>query len=170
MEIIIPQIFHVIKIVLQSVAVQFKQKKHILICFIFVNIFAAIGYILLKAYSGLIVCVIAILQTIIQYLYDKKKKETPKIIIVFYFVFAILGGIFTYKTIIDILPILSFIAYVLSIIQKNESNVRKYTLVKLILWIPYDLYNLAVVSCVGRIVTIISTIISMLRLDHKKNS
>ena len=127
-----------------------------------------IGYILLKAYSGLVVCSIAIIQTIAQYYFDKKQKETPKYFILLYFILAILGGVITYKTLIDILPIFSFIAYVLSIIQKETSKIRFFTLIKLILWIPYDLYSLAVVSCIGRIITVISTIIGIIRLD--KNS
>ena len=170
MEILLPQLFHIIKVVLQMIAVQFKQKRNILISFIFVNLFSAIGYILLGAYSGVLICSIAIIQTIVQYIYDKKGKKVPKYVITLYFISSILGGIYTYKTFIDILPILSFLMYIMSIIQSKESNVRKFTLIKLILWVPYDLYNLAIASGIGRIVTIISTVIGMHRLDNKEKN
>lgn len=168
MEIILPQLFHVIKVVLQMVAVQFKQKKHILIAFIFVNIFAGLGYILLGAYTGLLTCGIAVIQTIIQYIFDKKQKEVPKYFSIIYLVSSIIGGFFTYKTFIDILPLLSFVMYTLSILPKKESTVRKFTLLKLLLWIPYDAFNFAFASMIGRIITVISTIVGMIRLDIKK--
>ena len=168
MEFIVSQVLHVIKVILQTVAVQFKKKKHILIAFILVNLFAAIGYMLLKAYSGLIIGLIAVIQTAIQYIFDKKNKNVPKVIIALYFISSIIGGIYTYKTLIDILPVLSFIMYIMSIIQKKESKVRLFTFIKLILWIPYDLYNLAIASCIGRIITLVSTIVGIMRLDRKK--
>ena len=168
MEIVLPQIFHVIKVVLQMVAVQFKQKKHILIAFIFVNLFAAMGYILLKAYTGLVTTSIAVVQTTIQYIYDKKQKEVPKYFVIIYLISSIIGGFFTFKTFIDILPILSFVMYTLSILPKKESTVRKFTLLKLLLWIPYDAYKLAIASMIGRIITVVSTIIGMVRLDRNK--
>lgn len=167
MEIIISQIFQIIKIIIQMVAVQFKDKKHILISFLLVNTFAAAGYLLLKAYTGLITCSIAIIQTLIQFIYDKRNKEVPKYFIFLYLFSSIIGGIFTYKTIIDILPILSFVMYTFSILQKDSKHVRIFTLLKLLLWIPYDGFKLAIASMIGRTITIVSTIVGMIRLDRK---
>ena len=165
MEILISQVFQIIKIVIQMVAVQFKEKKHILISFLLVNLFAATGYLLLKAYTGLITCSIAIIQTLIQYIYDKKNKTVPRYFVGIYLIASVVGGLVTYKSFIDILPILSFVMYTLSIIQKDSKHVRIFTLLKLILWIPYDGFKLAIASMIGRIITVISTIIGMIRLD-----
>ena len=43
-----------------------------------------------------------------------------------------------------------------------------FTLLKLLLWIPYDAFNFAFASMIGRIITVISTIVGMIRLDRKK--
>ncbi len=168
MTIAISQVLHIIKIVLQMIAVQCKEKKNILIYLILVNLFASFGYLLLTAYTGLLTCGIAVVQTVIQYFYDKKKKKVPKSFAYIYILTSIIGGIFMYKSIIDILPILSFVMYTLSIMQKDTKHVRIYTLLKLLLWIPYDGLKLAIASMIGRIITIISTIIGMIRLDRKK--
>ena len=167
MEIIISQIFQIIKIIIQMIAVQFKEKKHILVSFLLVNAFAAIGYLLLGAYTGLITCSIAIVQTLIQFYFDKLKKDVPKYFILIYLASSIVGGLFTYKSFIDILPVLSFLMYTLSILQKDSKHVRIFTLLKLLLWIPYDGFKLAIASMIGRIITIISTIVGMIRLDRK---
>ena len=164
------QVLHIIKIIIQMVAVQFKDKKHILICFIIANVLSAAGYLLLGAYTGLIACSIAMIQTIIQYIYDNKNKEVPKSIILIYIISSCIGGMYTYKTLIDILPIISLVMNSLSLLQKDSKHVRVYTLLKYLAWIPYDAYKLAIVSLIGRLMTISSAIIGMIRFHEKENN
>lgn len=170
MLIFLSQVLHIIKIIIQMVAVQFKDKKNILICFIIANVLSAAGYLLLGAYTGLVACSIALIQTIIQYIYDNKNKEVPKTIIFLYIVTSCIGGMYTYKTLIDILPIISLVMNSLSLLQKDSKHVRVYTLLKYLAWIPYDAYKLAIVSLIGRLMTISSAIIGMIRFHNNENN
>lgn len=165
---IVAQVMGFLGIITNIVSMQLEKKKQILYCFILANAFFSISYILLGGYVGGIICIIANVQTIINYFFEKKEKEIPKWLILIYFVSSFIGGMITYKTAFDILPVLGGLTYTWSIIQKEEKNIRRITLLNILLWLTYDIYILAYSTVVSDLFFITSTIIGMLRFDLKK--
>lgn len=164
---VLAQFFGILVIISNVLAMQMKRKKNILMFFIFANLFSAINFILLKSYSGTLICIFSIAQTIINYLYDKKEKEVPKILIGVYIVISIVCGIFTYNQIFDLLPIICSILYTVTILQQKESNIRKITLINITLWIIYDLLCKAYTAGISDFITSVSTVIAIYRYDYK---
>ena len=146
---------------------QMKKRSQILFLFILANLFSAINFILLQGYAGAAICFFAIIQTLLNKIFENKNQPVPKIVILIYVVISIVLGAFTFKKIVDVLPIVCSILYTITIIQKEEKNIRKISLVNIILWIMYDLICLAYTAAISDLLTTISTVIGMYRLDYK---
>lgn len=165
---ILAQIFGVLIIIANALSMQMKKKQQILIMFILGNLFSTINFILLQSYSGAIICFVAILQTTINYVFDKRGKKLPKWLITSYIIVVILCGLITYRTYLDILPILCSILYTTTILQTKERKIRKITLINAISWFIYDLASMAYTAGISDMVIIISTLIGMYRFDYEK--
>ena len=148
--------------------IQFKKKSHIMMSVILTNIFFCINFALLEAYSGAIICFISAVQTLINYLFDRKKMKYPKLLITSYFIVYIFCGLITFSTFIDIIPVICAILFVITIIQCKEKYFRIFLLVSTLLWVYYDVVVGAYTAVIYDIFLSISTIIAMVRYDIKK--
>ncbi len=164
---IMAQIFGVSVVISNVLSMQMKKKKQIIFMLILANLFSAINFILLQSYSGALICFFAMMQTFINNFFEKKGKSIPILLIGIYIIISILCGLITYQNYIDILPIISSILYTIMIIQKREKNIRRITLINMILWVIYDLVAMAYMMVVSDIITIGSTIIGMYRYDYR---
>lgn len=169
-NIIVANVILGISSLISVITMQFKDKRKILIGMILVNIVALLSFLILKKYSAIVVCLIAIVQTYIKYKYDQKNKNVPIIIQVILIIISILSGILTFKTWFDILPVASLVFYTLSVLQSKEKNFRLYTLGKVCGWIIYDFYAKAYTGFIFYICILISTIIAIIRYDIKQES
>ncbi len=147
------------------IGIQLKKKKHIMISFIFASLFFSINFALIKAYSGAVFSFIATIQTFINYCYDNKNKKYPILLIYSYVITALICGFLTYSNIIDLLPILSSIIYILTIIQKKEKYIRFLTLIYISLFVVYDFIIKAYLPLISGTIFVISIIISIIRYD-----
>ena len=164
---IVAQFFGILVIIANVLSMQMKNKKQIILMFILANLFSAINFILLQSYSGAVICFFAIIQTFINKIFEIKQQQVPKIIIGIYIVISIILGVITFNNIIDILPIICSILYTLTIIQEKEKNIRRISLVNIILWIIYDIVCQAYTATISDLLMTISTIIGMYRFDRK---
>ncbi len=162
------QIFGILVIISNVLAMQMKKKKQIISMFILANLFSAINFILLQSYSGAIICSFAIIQNFINKLYENRKQNVPKPLIGIYIVISILCGLITYQNYTDILPIMCSILYTITIIQNKESNIRRISLINIVLWIIYDFISMAYTAGISDIFMTISTLVGIYRLDYKE--
>lgn len=167
-NIIIANVILGISSLISVITMQLKDKIKILIGMILVNIVALLSFLILKKYSAIVVCLVAIVQTYIKYKYNQKNKNVPIIIQVILIIVSILSGILTFKTWFDILPVASLVFYTLSVLQSKEKNFRIYTLGKVCGWIIYDFYAKAYTGFIFYVCILISTIIAIYRYDLKK--
>ena len=167
-RVIIANIIMGISIVINVFTMQQKEKSRILIGLILVNLFSVFSYTILKSYSGVMVGLIAIVQTYIKFLCDKKNKNIPIYVQILFILTSILGGVFTTENIFDILPIICLVLYTLSILQQKEKYIRLYTLGNIIGWIGYDFYSKAYIGILFSMFTVTSTIIAIIRFDIMK--
>lgn len=167
-SIVLGNIMMGISILLNVITMQQKEKKRILIGLILVNIASIICYILLKSYSAVLVCVVAVIQTFIKYKFDQKDKKIPIYIQFIFIVVSIVGGLFTSQNLLDVIPIICLVLYTLSILQSKEKNIRLFTVANILGWMIYDFYAKAYVGILFSLFTLTSTIIAIIRYDIKK--
>lgn len=166
---IIAQFFGILVLITNILAMQMKNKKQIILLFILANLFSAINFVLLGSYTGTIICIFAIIQTLINKIFENKKQQVPKMMLLLYIFISIVLGLITLNSLVDILPIICSILYTITIVQDKEKNIRKISLINIILWIIYDIVCLAYTAALSDLLTTISTLIGMYRLDYKKN-
>lgn len=163
----VAQFFGILVIISNVIAMQINNRKRILFCCVLANIFASINFYLLKSYSGAIICLFAVFQTIINNFFEKKEKDVPKLLIVIYIMISIILGSVTFNTYLDIMPIMCLILFTIMILQKKESNIRKIALINIILWIVYDFSCKAYTEGISDLITMIPIIIGIYRFDIK---
>ena len=166
----IAQFFGILGIIASVLSLQFKKRKHILIALFLLNLFSALNFLFLGAYSSTYICFFAELEMLINLIFEKKKKDVPIVVIGIYIVINIILGLFTYKSSLDILPILCAIIYCMTILTKKESNIRKLMFANQSTWLVYDIIVKAYMFSISNILTLISIIIAMFRYDRKKIS
>jgi hypothetical protein len=168
MSFYIAQFFGILVIISNVLAMQMKKKNQILLLFILANLFSSINFLLLKSYSGAIICVFAIGQTVINKLFENRKNSIPNVVIGIYIAISIILGLITFKGYIDVLPIISSILYTITIIQKKEKNIRRITLINIMLWVVYDMFSMAYTAAISDFIMTISTLFGIYRFDFKK--
>ena len=165
---ILAQLLSFAAMLINIVAVQLKTKKQILLTIVVSNALFVISYILLGAYIGAITCTITAIEIIINTLFEDKGKKTPKPLIIMYIAIFIVIGITSYGKVIDILPIIASLIFVLTLIQNKEKYVRLLILGNLISWMTYDIFVGAYSAAASDIFVISSTLIGIYRYDIKK--
>lgn len=169
---ILAQILGALVIILNVISMQMKHKKQIVFMFALINIFSAITFVLLQGYSGTIICLFSVIQIIINNFFETKEKQVPKTIIGLYIITSIALGIpstIASNNYIEILPIICSILYTITIVQEKEKNIRKISLVNIILWIIFDIASKAYTSSISDTIMLISILIGIYRLDIKKS-
>ena len=166
----IAQIFGVLGIIFSVISMQMKTKKSIMIALLLLNLASALNFLFLESYSGSLVCFFAVIETFINYLFDKNNKKVPLYLIAIYVVVNIALGVYSYTKPLDIIPVVCALIYCLTVCTKKESNIRKEMFVNQTLWLIYDLIVKAYMFSISNILTLISIVISMIRFkDFKKN-
>ena len=167
---VIAQIFGVIGIIFSVLSMQMKTKKNIMIMLLCLNLASALNFLFLNSISGSLVCFFAVFETFVNYLFDSKNKKVPIYVIAFYVVVNLALGIYSYHSLIDIIPIACALLYCATVCTKKESNIRKEMFGNQTLWLIYDIIVKAYMFSVSNVLTLISIIISMIRFDFKKKA
>ena len=164
---IVAQIFGVLGIIFSVLSMQMKTKKNIMIMLLLLNLSSALNFLFLNSISGSLVCFFAVFETFINYLFDKKNKQVPIYVIIFYVVVNLILGISSYNSVIDIIPIVCALLYCATVCTKKESNIRKEMFGNQTLWLIYDIIVKAYMFSISNVLTLISIIISFYRFDYK---
>lgn len=164
---IIAQILSFIAMLINMVAVQLKIKKQILLTIVISNLLFVISYLLLGAYIGALTCGIVAIEIIINTILEEKGKKTPKYLIIVYLIISSMLGVLTYGSLIDLLPVIASIFFILTLIQYKEKYVRLLILGNLTSWIIYDLFVKAYLAGISDLFVISSTITAIIRYDIK---
>ncbi len=165
---LLANLFGILGLLSNIIGIQLKKKKSIMLSFMFSTLFFSINFLLIKAYAGSVISFISTIETFINYCYDKKEKEYPLPLIYSYIFISLISGAFTYRSIIDILPVLSSIVFIFTIIQKKEKNIRFLTLIYMLLFVAYDYIVCAYMPLLAATIYVVSIIISIIRYDIMK--
>lgn len=160
---IISQVFTIIMYILLAITYYAKDRKMVLILSFLSIIANGIAYVLLNAYTGLAMCIVALLRNIIFLVDEKKngKKDTVDkkdyIILAVLYLISIISAVFTYDGFLSLLSVFATMIYTYSVWQKKTQVYKVLGIPIGILWI---LYNIFVKSIFGIILESILLICS----------
>ncbi len=167
---ILAQILALVACGLNVISMQCKTRKNILLFFLLGNVVGATGLLLLKAYAGALIQFVFGFQTLINYIYAIKNKKITWKLITFYITLSIVASIITFKSWIDIIPLISAILHTITIIQIKENRIRLVNLSSLLLWIPYYIVFDAYANLFTNLCIVVSNVVSIIRYDVKKET
>ena len=165
---IIAQIINGIGTTLNIIGINIKEKKKLLLCFVLGNIFLAIALRLLNATAGMLVQIVFVSETILNYFLDKKYDKYPLWIILLYVILPCTILVISFKSKWDILPIISGILFPLALLSK-DFKLRLLNLFSILVWIPYNFVFGQYVGTIGCIIFAITNFMAIIRLDILKS-
>ena len=164
---IISNIINCIGSVTNMIGISLKNKRKTLLCFTFGNLCVAIALGLLNAHVGMFVQLIFVIETIINYFWEKKYENYPIWIVLLYIFLPCLVLSITFKTAWDFLPIIASILFPLALLSK-KLKLRLLNLFAVIVWVPYNLHFGQYAGAVSCSILAIINIIAIIRLDLQK--
>ena len=167
MTVLISNIINCVGSALNMIGVNLKEKQKTLILFIFGNICVAIALGILNAIVGMIIQLIFVIETLINYFWDKKHNKYPIWMIILYVAIPCIALAFTFKNAWDILPLISGIVFPLSLLTK-DFKLRFFFFFFAIAWIPYNFHFQQYVGTISCILLTCMTLVAIIRLDILK--
>lgn len=159
----------VIALIAWIMSIQQQKKTKILMLQMVANVFYAIQYMALNAFSGCAMNIVAFLKGFIFYLNEKKEKKTSVIILLILIGITMILGVITYQNIFSIIPVLITILYTYSVWQEDIRIICIVFIVCACLWILYNVIVGAYLPLIGNIVELISGVIGLIRHSHRNH-
>lgn len=166
---IMAQISGIIANILFAISPQQKSKNKVIFFQMLSSIAFCIQYLLLGAYSGIAALMLSMIITLIFWIYSNQNKKIPFYWLGIYIIANIIAGIFTYTNIVSVFPIIISVLYIYGIWQENLKVNRIIIFFGSIGWIIYNFLVGAYASSIGNVVSLVSAIIAIWRLDIRKN-
>lgn len=145
-----------------------KTKLEILFVQIFASIIFGIHYYLLDGITATICNMISVLVLVYIFLIEKKNIKTKWNLVLISAMF-VLTGVFTYENIFSIFPIIACILPLSSFLSSNENTIRICGILGNSCWIIYAIIYGSYSGMICEALTIITTIIAMIKLKRIKN-
>ena len=154
--------------ILAILTMQLKNMRTILFLQVVINLMASTNYLLLGGDSGAFVSLLAIIQSIVMYLYNKNDKK-PQWWLTVLFV-ACYWGISAYNIvssneIMGILPAIAAFCFCMALVQEKAWIFRVWGALNPAFWVPYDFVTRSYVMFFVHLGIFISSVVAMVRLD-----
>lgn len=143
---VVSQIFTIIMYALLSLTYYLKDRKSILIVSFLSMIANGIAYFLLHAWSGLLMCIIAVVRNIVFIIDENKNGKKDKmvkldiIVLIIVYILCIISAIFTYEGLLSLLSVFATMVYTYSVCQKDTKIYKLLGIPVGILWVAYNAY------------------------------
>ena len=160
---VISQVLVIIYYIIYSSTYHLKNNNKISKYEIIATIISAISYIFLDEYTGMAMCVVAIIRNL---LFTKDKKSTTNLIIII--TLTIICSIFTFNSYFCLFNIVATIIYTYALWQKNTKIYKLLGIIVNGLMIIYDVYIKSIFGVILITISFISSIIGYLREIRNK--
>lgn len=173
----IAQIFGIIGLILNIFVYQQKKQNIILICQFFASIAWVLNFILLGAIIGGVLNFIGAIRSVVFY-FEKQTKANSLAWFIFFISAFVLSYPLTFivaKTpvtiknlIVEILPVIAMILATISLRIGSPKAVRMLGIAYSPMWLTYNCFSGSIGAISSEIITFVSIIIGVIRLDIKK--
>ena len=151
----------VIAVFLFMISYQFKKRSHIILVNGISRFFYVLQYILLGAWTGAIIDLLAGVITFV--LGNEKLKKVKNVIIGILFAGIIASSIIFYDSLFSLCSFFGVTFEIISLFMKKEKHIRILSMIAQPFWLTYNIYYLAFGSLIGNVITTVSIIISLVR-------
>ncbi len=161
-------IAHIISIcnaVIAVLVMQLKSIKTILIGHITINFISGLSFFMLGGYSAASVCVVAIVQCIVMFFYDRKGIKPHIPVIVLFMLGYVACSVLNYQSPVDILASLAALFFAFGVTNNNPSTVRLWNSLNPLTWMVYDFFIDGYGALIMHGCIFTSIVIAILRLD-----
>lgn len=167
---ILSQVFVIVGIALYAITFLLKTKKSVLIVGLMGVMLNTISFVLLGAYTGALVNVVAMVRSI-WFFYEEKKGKRTWVSLITVMVLIVMATIFTYGNMIDLLPLVAGLAYAFACWQKNIKLYRWLGILVSVIYILYDIFFNSIFGVVSELIAIICAVIGLVlgRIKKKNN-
>lgn len=147
---VLSQIFIIINYVLLGLSYYCKNRKTVLTISFMAVIANGLSYVFLNAYSGLAMCILALIRNIIFLIDEKRNGKSDKItkkdiiILIILYTIAIISAIFTYEGVLSLLSVVGTMLYTYSVWQKKTIVYKFMGIPVGISWIIYNIYIMSI--------------------------
>ena len=162
----ISQAISVVTAITAVMSKQFKSMKLILITEILTTLMVAVSYILLDGgKSGFIVSIIATVQALIMFGYDRKGKRSPIAIAIVFAVAYLFFSLYNNTDVfINYFPALAAVCFSFAIMMNKSKNYRIFIFCNASLWLIYD-FCIISGNILVHIGVAVSALIGLIRVD-----
>ena len=169
----VEQILGFLSLILVVLLVFMKDIKLILVGEIIVNIIVGLNFLLLGGYSSAGMSVVAVLYTIISYIYNRKNIKIPMWMLGIFLLLYVAWGVISYQSWIDILPLVCSVLFILAVSQRKASNYRILKVVNSFIYVFYDVFIFAYTTIITHSFLVAAGIFAIIKIDvlskNKKN-
>lgn len=172
---ILSQVFTIIMYALLALSYYAKDRKKVLILSFLSLIANGVAYILLNAWSGFAMCIIALVRNIIFLVDESKNGKREKInkadivILVVLYIVAIISAVFTYEGFLSLFSVFATMLYTYSVWQK-KTNIYKLLGIPIgILWVFYNIYVKSIFGIILEAILLICSITGYILEVRNKN-
>lgn len=164
----IPQILGLVVSLFAILSMQLKNVRYILVCQLLINGIGALTYVLQDGFSGCGIYLVALVQTVLYFVFRTKNITAPKMLAGVFAVLFVACSALTYKGYADIISAVAAMTCALGIAQEKSSNYRICMLLNGLIWMAYDVTLGAYTMIISHAVTFLAALIGMISLDFKK--
>ena len=125
------------------------------------NIINLFHYLLLGAYSGCITKLLAIFRDCFIILKKNCNNFLNYFYLIFFIILYIIASIFTFNSILSILPLLAALIYTIFIWNGNELRLKKIAFICYFIWLIYNIFVMSISGIVSNVISIVSTLIAI---------
>lgn len=161
---ILSQILVIIYYLIYSYTFHLKDSNKILIFGIIATIISSISYILLKAYTGMAMCFIAIIRNL---LFKKDKQSKFNLILIL--ILMVIASIFTFDSYFCLFNILATLIYTYALWQTNTKIYKLLGIIVNVLMIIYDIYIQSILGVILISIAFISSLLGFFKENKKTN-
>jgi len=171
---ILSQIFTILMYIFLAISYYSKNRKMILILSIISIITNIVAFVFLNAWTGVAMCVVALVRNLIFMIDEKKNGKSEKItkkdiiILIILYVITVISTIYTYDGFLSLLSVIATSVYTFSIWQKRTGVYKAMGIPTGILWILYNIYIKSVFGFILESILLICSTTGLI-VEIKKN-
>lgn len=161
----IAQAISILVALISIVVLQLKSMKGLLIGNLTINALAALAYLLQKGYSAAAIGIIAVVQCIVMYFYNRQnKRPSIPVVLLFIALFISCSAVY-YQSLIDILPASAAVLFAISMACKRPLVSRSWIVFNTLTWMVYDILLGAWGGLIMHSVILTSVLVALVRVD-----
>lgn len=147
-----------------------KSIKTVLLFNFLGNLLVGMSYLFISKTGGAIICFVACVQVLINYLFTSKSKKIPIWLIVLNAIVFITANLLTFSAWYDLIALTSALIFVLSVAQSKAQYYRVFFIINSFLWIFYDVLASAYGNLFTHTALFVATFIAIRSRDKKNKN